>query len=49
MRFNETVDNVTEKILMIQGGRADAALDDYLATTEIRPGHEADLDVLPHV
>ena len=49
IRFDEPVDNVIEKVLVIQGGRAAAALDNHLAAAEIWPGHEADRDVLPHV
>ena len=47
--FDEPVDDIIEKILVIQGGCAAAALDDHLAAIEIRTGYEADCDVLSHV
>ena len=49
IRFNQPVDNVIEKVFVIQGGCAAAALDDHLAAVEIRTGHEADCDVFSHV
>jgi len=47
--FDQPVNDVFEKLLVVERGFPVTSVDDYLAAAEIRTGHEADLDVFFYV